>query len=86
MYRQELEHRDLENQPTGTHGEAEFRVVIYPFDRYLVHVKVGPENEFLGIIEITLNRDFLSTAQRIASIKALGYHDVDEFYREPGEE
>jgi hypothetical protein len=65
---------------TGKTGEAEdYRIISYPFDKYEIKVKVSPSNEFLGIVEVGVNKDFLSQEQKI-SLK--GYHDVDKFYIE----
>jgi len=63
---------------TGRGGKAEdYRIISYPFDKYEIKVKVSPSNEFLGVVEVGVNKDFLSQKQKI-SIK--GYHDVDQFY------
>jgi hypothetical protein len=36
-------------------------------------------NEFIGITEIKINKNFLSFKEKQA---LKGYHDVDEFYKE----
>ena len=65
---------------TGRKGEAgDYKIVSYPFDKYEIKVKVSPSNEFLGIVEVGVNKDFLSQKQK-TSLK--GYHDVDKFYVE----
>lgn len=86
MDSQQLDYRDSEIQETGAHRSAKSRIVVCPFDRYLVQIELGPGDEFLGIAGISVNRAFLSTAQRIASLQALGYHDVDDFYRQTEDE
>jgi len=86
MDSQRLDYRDSETQETGTHQSPKSQIVVCPFDRYLVQIELGPGDEFLGIVGVTVNKAFLSTTQKIASLQALGYHDVDEFYRQPGEE
>lgn len=86
MDSQRLDYRDSELQETGTHHSSKSQVVVCPFDRYLVQIELGPGDEFLGIVGVTVNKAFLSAAQKIASLRALGYHDVDEFYRQPEEE
>jgi len=65
-------------QATGSIGE-DYRVISYPYDRYEVKVRVGPRNEFIGIVEVKLNKDFLSHKQRMG---IQNYVDTDEFYRE----
>ena len=65
---------------TGSHALAEsYRFVIYPFGKYEIKVVLNSSDEFLGITEISINKDFLTHKQKM-SIK--GYHDVDEFYPE----
>jgi hypothetical protein len=75
----DMEDYPLEDQSTGSHDDIrEFRYVTYPFDKYLITVKLSSSNEFLGVIEVRINKQFLSFKQR----QPKGYHDVDEFYRE----
>ena len=65
---------------TGSHDVPEnYKTIIYPFDKYQIKIKVTPNNEFIGITEVKINKDFLSYKQK-TSIK--GYHDVDKFYPE----
>lgn len=66
---------------TGSEGlyEDEYKIIEYPFGNYTIKVKVAPTNEFLGIIEIEVDKDFLNLKQRISS---KGYLDVDEFYKD----
>lgn len=49
------------------------------FGPYVISVVVGPGNEFLGIQGIAVRKDFLSPSERV---RATGYHDVSEFYKE----
>jgi hypothetical protein len=65
---------------TGCAGPVEeYRTISYPFDRYDIIIKLSPQNEFLGILEIKLNKDFLSHKQRLG---IQNYVDVDRFYEE----
>jgi hypothetical protein len=68
------------NQGTGGYDISnDYKTIIYPFDKYQIKIKLTQDNKFIGITEIKINKDFLSHKQKIAS---LGFHDVDEFYRE----
>jgi len=73
----------IKNVPYQTTGSndllAESKTIIYPFDRFTITVKVSPSNEFMGITEVGINKDFMSYSQKIAQ---QGYHDVGELYRE----
>lgn len=65
---------------TGSHDSStEYKTINFPFDKYLIKVKLTPDDKFIGIIEIKINKDFLSYEQK-ATPK--GSHDVDEYYRE----
>ena len=75
-----FDYNEFKGEGTGSHGVSEaFKTIIYPFDKYLIKIKVTPNNEFIGITEVKINKDFLSYKQK-TSIK--GYHDVDKFYPE----
>lgn len=66
----------------GTGSEEkfeEYKFVEYPFDKYIIKVKLTPKNEFIGIVEIKVNKDFLSYEQNRTP---KGFHDIDEFYKE----
>jgi hypothetical protein len=82
---QELDYQSIASQETGSH-QSEPVVILVPFDRYEVMVELGPNGEFVGIRGISVSRDFLSANQRISAMKALGYHDVDDFYQLDKEE
>jgi len=70
----------FKKEGTGSHEVFEnYKTIIYPFDKYQITIKVTPNNEFIGITEVKINKDFLSYKQKIAR---KGYHDVDEYYRE----
>ncbi len=56
-----------------------YRTVVCPFGQYEITVVLTGSNEFVGISEVKLNRDFLSYKQKVTP---QGYHDVSAFYRE----
>lgn len=53
------------------------KVKTIPFDKYRVKVVLSPSNEFIGIEEIEINKDFLSLKQKIRNRH---FHDVEKFY------
>lgn len=68
------------NQGTGSHGEIQdFKIISYPLGRYEIKIKLSLTNEFIEIMEVGINKDFMNQKQK-TSIK--GYHDVDKFYLE----
>ena len=84
---QESDYEEMQTQGTGAHSLATEAIVLkYPFDRYEVGVLVSQSGEFLGITEISVNKDFLAHVQRLVALGGLGYHDVDEFYKDSDDE
>lgn len=73
--------RDIfKNRGTGSHENLEdYKIITYPFDKYQIKIKLTPNNEFIEIIEVQINKDFLSYKQKITP---MGFHDVEKFYRE----
>lgn len=79
-YMEEWDYKNLKNRGTGNHGDMDdFKIIHYPFDKYQIKVKLTPTNEFIGIVEVGINKDFLSYKQKTT---LRGFHDVDELYRE----
>lgn len=65
---------------TGSVSDSKsYRFIRYSFDKYDIGVIVDSSGKFVGISEVSINKDFLSPIQRIAS---RSYIDVDEYYRE----
>ncbi len=71
----------LEMEGTGSKIDLdeETKIIEYPFDRYLIKVELTSSNEFLGIIEIKINRDFRSFRQIISKEN---YHKEEDLYLE----
>ena len=61
---------------TGYTGEP-CRAMKVPYDRFEVTIQLGPNDEFLGILNVSVKKDFLTTEQRVNSI---GYLDVADLY------
>jgi hypothetical protein len=61
-----------------TGGSPDYsRLVKTRYDRYVVTIKVGPSDEFLEIVEIEVDKSFLSGHQKR---QAFGSHDVSDLY------
>ena len=67
---------ELIQQDTGS-SLMPHKVITLPFDQFEIKVKVGPANEFLGIIGVGVKKDFLTVQQKS---KSRGYHDVTDLY------
>jgi len=80
LYTEERDYNNLKNQGTGSHGDIDdFKIIPYLFGKYQIKIKLTPTNKFIGIVEVKINKDFLSYKQKTT---LRGFHDVDEFYRE----
>ena len=70
----------IEIGSTGSHSFTEdHKIITYPFYKYRIKVQLTPYNEFVGITEIEIDKDFLSYARKTIP---KGVHDVEEFYPE----
>lgn len=68
---QKLNYENLRREGTGAHVEEtqiNTKIIGYPFGRYNIKVQLSENNEFLGIEEIELMRDFLSDKQKISFV------------------
>jgi len=82
MYADEndFKYEEFKKRGTGSSEIAkEYKEIVYPFGKYQITVRLSPDNQFIGITEVKINKDFLSYKQKIVS---KGFHDVDEFYPE----
>lgn len=80
MSDREIEHdyNKIKNQGTGNHEELDnYKIINFPFEKYEIKIKLTPNNEFVEVIEVKVNKNFLSYKQKT---KPKGYHDVKEFY------
>lgn len=63
----------------GTESEKlskRIKIIEYPFERYIIKVRLSLENEFLGITEIKINKDFRSIENRLRNVRV---HNLEEF-------
>jgi len=52
---------------THSHGPPESYVTqVYPFDKYLITVKLSLDGRFIGIEEVQINKDFRSYKQKVS--------------------
>lgn len=57
----ELDHENFWSNGTGSHAQfPDYKIIEYPFDRYQIKIMVTPRNEFIKVLEVKLNKDFLS--------------------------
>jgi len=75
----DFDYRVLKKKGTGGLVSEEFKEIVYPFGKYEIKVRLSLNNEFRGITEVKINKEFLSFKQKISS---KGFHDVEEFYKE----
>jgi hypothetical protein len=69
-----------DNTPTGSHENfVESKTIDYPFHQFIVKIQINESNQFLGITEISINKEFIN--YKLSSMHK-EYHDVDEFYKD----
>ena len=75
-----FDYYEMKTKGTGGHDLLhEYKIITYAFDKYRIKVKLSPNNEFIGITEVMIDKDFRSLKQKIGT---KGIHDIEEFYRE----
>ena len=80
LQEKDYDYNNLKKQGTGSHDlPDDYKIILYPFDKYQITIKLTLSNEFIGITEVKINKDFLSYKQKTST---KGYHDVDKFYPE----
>lgn len=55
------------------------RVVRRRLGKFVITIALSPNNEFIDVMEVSIDKDFRSPDQKAPR---KGAHDVDEFYRE----
>lgn len=58
-------------------NRMESKKIRYPFGKYEIEVLLGPDNEFVGISEVSISKFFRCKALAANVSK---FHDVDEYY------
>ena len=82
----DLNYEKLRSLGTGNRDDIRDSIVVdIPFDRYVIKVRISSTKEFLGIEEISVNKDFLSHSQKITLLSGTGYHNVEEYYKDEEE-
>ena len=76
LWREELEMPQT-GQTGSSGGYEDCQTIQYPFDKYIIKVKLSLKNEFIGIEEIIINKEFVSYVQQN---RVRGFHDTDGFY------
>lgn len=65
---------------TGSHENFEkYKIIVYPFGKYEIAIRLSLSNEFIDILEVKVNKDFLDYKQK-SSLKK--YNDIDDYYRD----
>ena len=78
--REDFDYFELQKNGTGSQDKIpESKIIVYSFDKYQIKVRLTLNNEFIGIEEIKVNKEFLTHKQKITP---KGYHDVDKLYEE----
>ena len=73
------ENRKIVDNDTGSHDFKDSKVMVYPFGRYDTLLRLTLNDKFIEVLEVKINKDFLSHTQKIASLRN---QDVHEYYEE----
>jgi len=64
----------------GTSSEVKsYKLVKCPFERFVITVRLTTDNKFVAIEGVSINKDFLSYAERSSKLSG---PDVDKYYEE----
>jgi len=61
---------------TGSFVSSSCKIIVFPFNQYEITIKVTPDNKFVEVLEIKINKDFLSQQQKLATLSSL---DIEAF-------
>lgn len=87
MEYEDIFYGEIKTQVTGSRDFlANTKVVDIPFDKYIIKIRLSDSNEFVGIEEVNVNKDFFNHAQRILKLSTSGYLDIEQYYLEEEEE
>lgn len=67
---------DVAHGDTGEHLRAHKEIVV-SFDRFRIKVSLTLDNRFVGIVEVSLKKDFRSPEDKA---RTQGFHDVADLY------
>ena len=76
----------IEDVPMGVHGTGDhilydyFRKAVFPLDKYKITVRLTPNNEFLGIESVEVDKDFMTAQQKLNTVNVLS--NIESFYQE----
>lgn len=66
-----------ERDGTGEYVSIEDKIVKCFHGKYIIHVRLTQNDEFVSIDEVTVNKDFIDYKQKIT---LLNYNDVKKYY------
>lgn len=65
---------------TGTLGDGteEIKYINFPFGKFDITIKLTKNNEFIGISELKISRDFLAKKKKLPA----KFFDVEKYYKD----
>lgn len=67
------------HDPTGSASAGVAEVVVVPFDRYEITLRIDPNTKRVEVLQVRVKTDFRTSEQKLASAR---YIDVDDFYKD----
>ncbi len=61
---------------TGSLSSSAYKIIEFPFNQYEMKIKLTSDNKFIEVLEIKINKDFLSHKQKMASLNSI---DIESY-------
>lgn len=79
MYPISYDDKSEKNVDTGSHDELDkWRTISYPFDKYHIKIKLDSQDKFIGVEEISVDKEFISNKQKFLDY----YEDASKYYED----
>lgn len=75
----EFDYEKIKRKGTGDKNfeSEDYKLMIFPFNKYEIKIKLTSDNKFIEIVEVKINKDFIADKRKRIN---RGYHDVEEYY------
>jgi len=78
--KREYDYNKLKQEGTGGPDmPSDFKTIVYPFNKYQITIRLTQDNRFIEVIEVKINKEFLSHKQKISTSGSI---DVRKDYPE----
>lgn len=76
LFDHEFNYRETSSTETGSHESTEnYKIIDYSFDKYIIKLKLTENNTFIDVLEIAINKDFLTQKQKMLVTESIETKD-----------